>query len=481
MKQLSTVDTMFMAIDTPDFPMHGMGIVFLDPSTAPQEVTFERIRGLFAERVDYMVPFRRRLVSVPLGLDRPYWIHDESFDLDHHLHHVAVPSPGSMDKLLALLNRIGNIPLDRDRPLWDAWFIEGLADGRLVLALKAHHACIDGVGGIAMLGDLVDHEPDPGPRPPAPPVELESLPTQAELAVQAVAATITRPVRTMRAVAGIARNVLPGLLPQVGSQSNVDVVSDPFPQAPAAEAAPFNTTTDERSHRNLAMTSFDLAEVRRIGKAHDGTVNDVFLSIVGGALRRYIAIDHDPPTAPLRAAVPVSLRTGEEDDQSTNIITVVAALVRVDIDDPVERLEATVAATRKLKSASGERATDNMLESAFDLMTPAAASLLSRAYVSLIADRVQLPFHLLLSNVPGPSEPWYVAGARIDAFHIQMMSFPGLGPIVVALSVGDRLYLSVTGTDEITPDVAAVAVALDEEMAALSSVVPAQEAARSEV
>jgi diacylglycerol O-acyltransferase / wax synthase len=473
MKQLSTVDTMFMAIDTPDFPMHGMGIVFLDPSTAPREVTFERIRELFAERVDYMVPFRRRLVTVPLGLDRPFWIHDEGFDLDHHLHHVAVPSPGSMDKLLALLNRIGNIPLDRDRPLWAAWFIEGLADGRLVLVLKAHHACIDGVGGLAMLGDLVDREPDPAPRPPAPPVELESMPTQAELAVQAVAATITRPVRTIRAVAGIARSLLPGLLPQPRPDSPLDVVSDPAPQAPSPQAAPFNTTTDERTHRNLAMTSLDLAEVKRIGKARDGTVNDVFLSIVGGALRRYVAIDHEPPTAPLRAAVPVNLRTGDEDDQSTNIITVVAALVRVDIDDPVERLDATVAATRKLKSASGERATENMLESAFDLMTPAAAGLLSRAYVSLIADRVQLPFHLLLSNVPGPAEPWYVAGARIDAFHIQMMSFPGLGPIVVALSLGDRLYLSVTGTDEITPDVEAVVSALDEEMAALCAAVPA--------
>ena len=208
MKRLAGMDASFVYMETPSAHMHVVGTMVIDPSTAPEGYSFEKVRHLLDTRLHLLPPFRRRLVPVPFNLDHPVWIEDPDFDLDNHLYRIAVPSPGSLHELAEVVGDIAGRPLDHQRPLWELWAVEGLDDGRVAIVTKMHHAAMDGVSGADLMVHLFDLEPDaPDVEPPKEPWHSEPLPSAGELISDALRDRIENPLRTWRLLARTARSM----------------------------------------------------------------------------------------------------------------------------------------------------------------------------------------------------------------------------------------------------------------------------------
>ncbi|ETW23179.1 WS/DGAT/MGAT family O-acyltransferase [Mycobacterium gastri] len=467
MKQLSGLDAAFLYLETPTTFGHVTGLmIFERPS--PDYDPYAAVYAKFASLVGALEPLRRRLVEVPFGLDHPYWVFDPNFDLDYHIRELHLARPGLVDQLGEQVCRIVGRPMDRTRPLWEVYVIDGLADGRWALLTKYHHATIDGASGMLMLQIVTDTQPDAPPPGEGPSWEPEKLPSTAELLGRTAGHLARNPFLALRVQARIVGRLADAAgIHSVSSAASRagDAVkwaaqlglrnrgSRPNVSLPAITAPPTPWNKTISAHRRFAMRTTSLDNVKRLKDATGSTVNDVVMAICAGGLREYLLAHDALPDRPLRAMVPVSIRTGDEADPWTNRVSAIVAELPTDCADPVERV------ARCRKAMQDAKRTHELVPAAelVDLsrysspvLATAAVRLASRLR---LADRVSQPFNVVISNVPGPRQPLYFAGAKLcHQFPVSIVT-DGQGLNITVVSYLDRLDFGFIADRELVPDV----------------------------
>jgi WS/DGAT/MGAT family acyltransferase len=473
MKQLSGLDSSFLRMETPSTYGHVTSLAVFDPATSPHPVGYAEVRELIESRLHLVPPFRRRLVEVPLRLDHPYWIEDPDFDLDFHLRHIAVPPPGDRFQLAGLAERIAARHLDRSRPLWEMYVIEGLEGGFVAQLTKIHHACIDGVAGAEILGVLLDLELEAPPTPPpSTPWQWERTPSQGEMLARGMVGAMTRPrvgLRLVResvpAVGTIMRNFA---LNAPGVKRRDDVLSRPTVQAPRTVLNGSITP-----HRRFSFGSLPLSAVKQVKNSVDATVNDVVMALCAGALRRWL-LDHDAlPDLPLLAMVPVSVRDESERSAGGNRVSAMVAVLPTDEPDPLRRIRVMHDEMAVAKHEHG--ALPASLLQDFAQFTPpsvlgTASRVISRAR---LMDRVGLPFNVVISNVPGPQFPLYSNGARMEGIYPLSTIVEGVGLNMTLMSYNGNLDFGLVADREMVPDIWSLIDYLGEELETLQKLTAA--------
>ncbi|WP_420451137.1 wax ester/triacylglycerol synthase family O-acyltransferase [Ilumatobacter sp.] len=466
MKQLSGLDASFLYMETPNTYGHVNGLAIYERPSEDFD-PFEHVHERFGVLVGHLEPMRRRLVEVPFGLDHPYWIDDPDFDIDYHVRHIGLAPPGAADQLCEQVARIVGRHMDRRRPLWEVYVIEGLADGRWAMLTKYHHATIDGASGVMMLRILTDPERDAEWTREPVPWKGEAIPSDIDLLSATVRHLVANPVkaarlqlkliRSLAESAGIdsvsgaatqARDAIKALVtPAKDRESSEASVSIPVTPAPPT---PWNASVTP--NRRFAMRSVSLDNIKALKDATEGTINDVVMAICTGALREYLLRHGCLPDEPLRAMVPVSIRTGDEDDVWTNRVSGIVADLPVNCADPVERVALCREAMNLAKRQMDLVPAETMME-ASQITSPVIAASAIRLVGRLkLADRVNSPINVVVSNVPGPREALYFAGARLDAYIPVSTISDGVGLNITVHSYEDRLDFGLIADRELVPD-----------------------------
>ncbi|MEO6126477.1 MAG: wax ester/triacylglycerol synthase family O-acyltransferase [Ilumatobacteraceae bacterium] len=466
-KQLTGVDLSFLLMETQNNYGHVSGLSIYERPSDDFD-PFEIVRERFRVMVGHLEPLRRKVVEVPLGLDRPYWVEDDDFDLDFHVRHIGLAPPGAADQLGEQVARIVGRKMDRSRPLWEAYVIEGLADGRWALLQKTHHATIDGASGVIMLKMFTDEERDADWNLVDRAWSGEAPPGSSEMLQRAFRNLALNPVRGARLGLGVVRDMADaaGLTTLGGLASSARATigavarrskpsaepARPRVSIPLSPAPPTPWNRSVTAHRRFAMRSASLDNLKRLKEATGGTLNDVVMAICTGALREYL-IEHDAlPTSPLRAMVPVSIRTGNEHDPWTNRVSALVVDLPTNCADPIER----VARCREaMNTAKGqfELMPADALGQAADYASPLVAASALRLVSRLrLADRVNMPVNVVISNVPGPRAPLYFAGARLDAYIPVSTVTDGVGLNITVHSYVDRMDFGLISDRESVPD-----------------------------
>ncbi|MGA9360439.1 MAG: wax ester/triacylglycerol synthase family O-acyltransferase [Mycobacterium sp.] len=462
MKQLSGLDSTFLYMETPTTFGHVTGLMIFDRPSRDYD-PFAAVYAKYASLVGELEPLRRRLVEVPIGLDHPYWVVDPKLDLDFHIREIHLAKPGMVDQLADQVSRIVGRPMDRNRPLWEVYVIDGLHSGRWALLTKYHHATIDGAAGQLMLKILTDPDVDAPPPGGGPPWVTEPLPSTVDLLRRTAVQLARNPFEAMRVQARLLSKVadVAGLSSVSGATGKAGAAvkaiarlghgprtSLPTTQAPRT---PWNKSIT--GHRRFAMRTTSLDNIKALKNATGGTVNDIVMAICAGGLRQYLLAHDALPDRPLRAMVPVSTRTGEEDDPWTNRVSALLADLPTDCADPLERIarcsQAMQKAKRTLDMVPAEELVD-LTQFSAPMLATSAVRLASRLR---LADRFAPPFNLVISNVPGPRQPVYLAGAQLShQFPVSIVT-DGQGLNITVVSYLDRLDFGFIVDRDLVPDV----------------------------
>ena len=463
MERLSGLDASFLYLETPTLHMHVALALVFDPSTIPGGYSFERIKGRIAERIPAAPVFRRRLVEVPFRLGHPVWVDDPDFDIDYHVRRAALPEPGGLRQLADLAGEIAGHPLDRARPLWEIWIVEGVARGDIGLIAKMHHSTVDGVSGAELLSVLFDLEPDPGPHHPAPVAPVDPrIPSGLELMAEATVARALRPLEITRDLVRTGHRVLDVRKVRLGVPGRSARSKAALPLS--APRTSFNTAVTRR--RSVAFTAIGLGDVKRLKNATGTTVNDVVLAVCTGALRAFLVEGDELPAKPLVAVVPVSVRPEITSPRGSNQVSTMFVQLPANLDDPVDRLMAIHDGTKGAKEEHNALGAD-MLVSWAEHATPHVFTSAARLYTSMhLADRHRPIANLVISNVPGPDVPLYLAGAEMRAGFPLGPVMDGMGLNITVMSYRSILYWGIMACPESIPRLwnltAAVPAALDE-------------------
>jgi len=395
--RLTGLDSSFLHLERAGAHMHVASTILFEGSPPDHE----EFRNHIEARLHLVPRFRQKLRFVPFGQGRPVWVDDPYLNLDYHVRRTALPAPGSEEQLRNLASRIFSQQLDRSKPLWELWLVEGFEGDRFAIVGKSHHALVDGVSGVDITTVLFDVEEEPANPPVRPPKWApRPEPTDLELLRDALRERATSPreiARGIRAAVRGPRRVLQGL----------GATGELIETGLSAPRTPFNVEIG--SHRRLAFVRADLEDFKRVKNAHGGTVNDVVLSVVTGALGNYLrARGHDTEGLELRAMVPVSVRAEEERGALGNRIAAMMAPLPVWCEDPVERLRLASETMGDLKG-SGQAVGAEILTRLTDFAPPTIASQAARLQPA------QRFFNLVVTNVPGPQFPLYVLGRRMES------------------------------------------------------------------
>jgi len=479
MQQLTGLDAAFLAMETPSVYGHVGSVCVLDPSTAPEPLTLDRLVRIIESRLHLIPPFRRRLVTVPLGLDQPYWIEDPDFDIEFHVRELALPAPGDDKQLAEQAARLHARPLDRQRPLWELYLIHGLQGGRVAIYSKVHHSAIDGVSGNDILTALLDLSPEGRPDDEVPPWECDTPPSAVEMLARSALVLTKQPLRAARFSYGLLRSLpalatnparpqLPVIDRLLGRDRNV-LLSATGLRAPAT---PFNRSIGP--HRRFAFRSVPFESVRAVKNAAGVSVNDVVMAMCAGALRRWLTDRDALPASPLIAGVPVSVRTDEQQGTHGNRVSSMIAPLPTHLDDPRDRLRAAHEAMRAAKEQHGALPAD-LLADVTQFAMPALAGQAARMAARLrLVERIS-PFNLIVSNVPGPNVPLYYAGARLESYLPLSAIVDGQGLNITVISYGGQMHFGLIADRSLMPDLDDLAEDLALELADLeAAVTPAQ-------
>ena len=458
MKRLSGLDASFLYLETSTQLLHVCGLLVLQPDSTPDGYSFASMKQKMARQAGAIPEFRQKLRHVPLDLDHPVWVDDEHFDIDRHVHRLAVPSPGGSEELSEMVGHLAGIPLDRSRPLWDMWVIEGLADGRIAVFIKMHHATVDGTSGIGLLAHLCTLEPEPAPPLPDPD-EVGTAPADpGELALlaRAVVRNGTRPLRIARLLA-----------PTVGALAGTVDRARKGTAMAAPLSAPrtsFNATITGR--RAIAFTDLSLEEVKAIKNAAGVTVNDVVLTLCGGALRRYLEERGELPSTSLLATVPVSVR-GTSQAAGVNQVSALFARLGTDIADPAERLTMVAQGNSRAKDHNKAIPAEALQEWA-ELAAPKTFGMAVRIYSGLrLAEKHPVVHNLVISNVPGPPVPIYFLGALVEGMYPLGPVFHGAGLNITVVSSNGQVHVGLIACADLMPELWDLANHFPEELAAM--------------
>ncbi|AXT84297.1 wax ester/triacylglycerol synthase family O-acyltransferase [Aeromicrobium sp. A1-2] len=463
MDRLSGLDASFLYLESGAQLMHVCGVIVVDPATIPGGYDFARFRQELSARVSDIPMFNRKLKLVPGGIDFPVWVTDDEFDIDRHVHRLAVPAPGGDREVSEVTGHLAGIPLDRSRPLWEMYVIEGLANGKIAVFSKMHHASVDGVSGSNMISYLCSLEPD------APPLDTGSgtnehqrVPSDLELVGRGVMATATKPWQLARLVAPTART----LVESASRARRGTAMAAPL----TAPRTSFNGTIT--GHRSIAFTDVPLATIKEIKSAVPGaTVNDVVLALSGGALRRYLQERGELPETSLLASVPVSVRGKSTKSSGRNQVSSIFCRLGTDVEDPLERITAMAVANAHAKDHHTAVPADTLQEWA-EFAAPRTFGLAVRMVSDLrLAEKGPVIHNLVISNVPGPPVPLYFVGSRIDAMYPLGPVFHGAGLNITVMSNNGQMHIGAIACSESMPRVWDLVDQFQAELAAMREAV----------
>lgn len=416
METMLGADAYFLCEETPEMHMHTMKLAVIDPSTAATRITFEDFRALAMRQLPLFPSFRRRPLDAPFSLGPPVWLEDRDLDANYHIQHIVLPAPGGADELNDVMSEVGSVSLRRDHPLWRFYFIEGLENGHIAYLLKIHHAVADGSVSAALMAQSFQTSPEGATAPPSA-EELEKL-----IRPDSVLA----PDTFIRFVLSASKKVLrrsPSLLGRSVRSIAIDLMRilqgkerpiQPFAGPPTRFNRPLSA---DRIFSHVTLSLEDLCTIK---KAFGCTVNDVYLALVGGALRRYLDGHRELPNRDLTAVVPVSIREKGDPSIFGNAVSQWFATTGSSIVDPAERLRAVSRSTRVSRSAF-EAKDRTLSKDWFDLWP------LRRLYIfglpAVISRFIKNPaYNVIVSNVPGPRVPLFSDGARV-------VSIRSIGPL----------------------------------------------------
>jgi WS/DGAT/MGAT family acyltransferase len=432
---LSGLDAAFLSLETPSTPMHMMGTFVLDASGASGGYSFERILRLVEERMPDLAPFRRRLAAIPFGLDQPVWIDDPAPRIRSHVYRVGAPAPGSEQVLASLVAQIASQLLDRTRPLWELSVIEGLAEGRVALVFKVHHAVADGVSGIQLLLQLLDSSPEGADQGGSHErVEPDPAPTSSALLAHALSRLPRRSARFARLLLDSTKSVAGATRSMIGGAAGGLQMPMPF----SGPRTPWNVATSPQ--RTVAFGRARLADVKLINSVFGTRMNHVVLAACTQTLRNYLEAHGGVPNSPLVAAIPVSLRGSEELATYGNRFSTLLVHLPVHLDDCVDQLLALkhdAASSRQLHTRLGVSALGEWAEFTSGGLLGVAARFYSDRK---LANRHRSLHNLVISNVRGPSTPLYAAGAQLTA------AYP-LGPLMEGVGINITVVSYLTSID----------------------------------
>ncbi|KMO84190.1 wax ester/triacylglycerol synthase family O-acyltransferase [Mycolicibacterium chubuense] len=457
MERLGGLDAGLLYSESATVPLHVCSVVMVDTSTVPGGFTFERFHHDTGERIQALPELRAKLGDNQLNLDHPVWVPDKSFDLDRHLNRIGVPSPGGRKELAEVCGHIASVPLDRSKPLWEMWVIEGIDGaalddgGPLALMIKVHHAAVDGVSAANLLETLCDLEPD---APPPAPVEGPDDAPPWAIAADGLVRFVTRPWQLTR--------VVPETAAMVAKTVNRAVTGTAMAAPFAAPRTRFN---DElTSERSIALVQLDLADVKKVKNACGVKVNDVVMALCAGALRGYLSDRDELPAKPLIAVVPASVH-GESTRPGRNQLSGMFSNLHTDVADALERLHAIAKSNTRAKEHSGSLGPTLLID---------LAQLLSRGmYGWLLGVMSHTPLtrtaihNVVISNVAGPPTTLYSCGAEVTALYPLGPIFHGSGLNITVMSVADRLNVGIISCPQLVDDLWDLADRFDAELGEL--------------
>lgn len=460
MKRLSGLDATFLYFETPEMHMHVVGVLLLDTSVGG-EYSFDKVREMLESRIHLMPSFRRRLVTVPFGLGHPVWIDDPEFDVENHLHRIGAPPPGDQRALAEVVGDIASRQLDRGKPLWEMWVVEGLEQDKAAVVTKMHHATIDGASGADLMVHLLDLTPEVQQKPkPEERFVGERRPSDLRLLRDALVTQVANPARVVGAVARATGNAVK-MVRAMTRRSDAGGTAAPF-LAPRTRFSGALTP-----HRSVAFGQASLDDLKEIKNAFGGKVNDVVLAIATYALRNYLLFLDDMPEKPLVAACPISVRKEGVERESANQVSNMLVPLPVQLEDPAEALETIIASTKRSKELANALGADTLMDWA-EFLAPRLFTTAMRVYSgSRLPDLHPPALNVIVSNVPGPPVPLYTAGARINAIFPMGPLMPGAGINITVLSNMGNVDFGVIACRDTVPEVWRIAEGLSEAIDAL--------------
>jgi diacylglycerol O-acyltransferase len=442
MERLSGLDASFLYIESLNQHLHVCSILELDTSTVPGGYTFDRLREELVVRITAIPEFRAKLADSQFNLDYPVWVEDDAFDIDRHLNRIGLPSPGGRRELAEVCGHIASLPLDRGKPLWEMWVIEGVADtdpragGLLAVMTKVHHAAVDGVSGASLFSQLCTVKPEvPAPEP----VEGTEMAGSLRIAAGGLIKVVSRPWQLANLLPTTVATIVKTLRRAHGGLT----MAAPFAGPPTR----FNVSIS--ADRNIALAQLDLEDIKKVKNRFDITVNDVVMALCGAVLRWFLG-DHDElPARSLVAMVPVSVHE-KSDRPGHNQLSGMFCQLETNIRDPAQRLRAI---------ARGDAAAKNHSSAINPTLLQDWAQLAARAVFGgvfrLMADSPLIgnPVHnLIISNVAGPQAQLYFLGCEVEAMYPLGPLFHGCGLNITAMSLNGKLNVGVISCPELLPD-----------------------------
>jgi diacylglycerol O-acyltransferase / wax synthase len=467
-ERLSGLDAGFLAMETDRMHMHVSAVMVFEPPESSIADTpaahFDRLHQVVEERLHLVPLMRRRVVRVPFGLHHPMWVEDPHFDLDFHLRRASLPAPGGPRELAEFVADLSGRALDLNRPLWEMHMVEGLESGHIAVVSKMHHAAMDGAAGADTVATFLDLGPEPRlVTPPPRPWRSEPVPSEAEL----IASALTSLTRQPEKVAGTARNTFDALRSLAERNRRMREEDDVNPP-PALFSAPRTSLNGVISpQRRFAFLQGQLDELRTVKQTFGGTINDVVLAAVAGALRRLMAERGEDLDESLVAMVPISLRTEEDRGTHGNKLSAMLVSLATAVADPVERLAVVARSSRLAKGQSGVLSGDLMQRWA-QMALPAFSSRVARVAGNLrLFDHIRPLFNVVVSNVPGPEIPLWCAGGRLVALYPVGPIIDGVGLNITVFSYLGSMYFGILGCRELVPEVDHLAELLADSLAEL--------------
>jgi WS/DGAT/MGAT family acyltransferase len=461
-ERLSPLDVSFLYLETPTTAMHVGGVAIFDPPArvdGEAGFDYDGLCELVARRISLVPRYRQKVRWVPGHLANPVWVDDEDFDISYHVRRSALPRPGTMDQLRELVGRLQSRQLDRNRPLWEIYLVEGLADGRFAIITKTHHAVVDGVSAVDISTLILDvgttprEVPDDGWVP-------RSEPTSAGLVLGALADNLRRPtqvIETVRAevadVRAIGQRVL-GTAAGLVAAARTSVRSAP--------ESPLNATIGEQRRYGMAATELD--DYKRVRKAHGGTVNDVVLATVAGALRVWLLTRGESvtPKSTVRAMVPVSVRSEQQSGALGNRVSAMFVDLPIGEQSPVVRLH-QISYAMKAHKESGQSVAADAIVALSGFAPPTIHSAAAR----LASGFSRRLFNVVVTNVPGPQYPLYAAGAQmLECYPVVPLS-KGQGVSVGLTSYNGGVYYGLNADRDTMPDIDVLAQCIEESLGEL--------------
>lgn len=454
MVMLKPLDAAWLYVDTKETPMHvGSLSIFSLPDVA-DETFIGRLFTHLRDTPTFASPFNLKLANPKLKGVMPTWRTAYKIDLDYHLRHSALPKPGGERELGILVSRLHSHPMDFNRPLWECHIIEGLANGRFALYMKMHHSLVDGVGGMRMLQKMMVTDPAATLLPPPWAIGRGARPRGPRKA----------PPPFMQALSQAVQQQIESA-PKVGKALG-HLVAEKFRKTSAAEALPFEgpqSVLNRRvsGQRRFATQFYPLERVKAVSKAAGVSINDVFLGLCAGALRRYLDEIQALPEAPLTAGIPVSIRP-IDDDESGNAISFIIANLNTHLSDPLTRLQSIHRSTEVAKQQLQKLPKASLANYTTLFMAPFILQLLAG-----LGGKTRPMFNITVSNVPGPTEPLYFNGARLEQMYPVSLLSHGQGLNITVLTYAGQFNVGLTGCRDSLPHMQRLAVYMGEALSEL--------------